>query len=138
NRDSICQIGIYFLVALVTVISIITKTWFSHTADSFGHISAIRSIIRYDNPLPQEIFFPVPVKEMSPIFGTWNLATAIVAQFAKSDLIIAWRFFNVLIAPLLVLSYASIAYSLSRRSDVALIATMLFLLLQQKLDLRTL
>lgn len=130
--------GIWVLAVAATIIAVATGVWFSHTADSFGHISAIRSLLQYNNPLPQEIFFPVPVKEMSPIFGTWNLAMALVANLANSDLLIAWRFFNHALTPFLVLAFASLGILITRRWDAAFLSTLLFLLFQQKLDFRSL
>jgi hypothetical protein len=115
-------------ILLVFLLAIYGGTWLSHTADSFGHMAAVRSIIKFDNPVPMQIFFSNPVSGMDPTFGTWHLALAVWKSLSGMDLHRMWLITTILIAPMIVLTYLILALELTKNRIVSLLTGLLYVI----------
>lgn len=122
----------------IYLLAIYGGAWFSHTADSLGHMAAVRSLIKYNNPVPKQIFYADPVSGMDPTFGTWNLALAIWMSTAGLKVQTMWLLATELLAPLIVLTFILLALELTQNKLVAMISGVFYVILELSGDFRVL
>jgi len=127
---------IFILIVVVFILAIYGGTWFSHTADSFNHIAAVRSLIKFNNPVPMQIHWMVPVTGMDPTFGTWHLTLAIWASISSMDLSTMWLLATILVAPIILMAFILLALEFSHSKIAALIAGIFYVILEVSGDFR--
>jgi hypothetical protein len=139
NRDEAnikVIVGLWLLAFSAAVCVTYTGVWLSHTADAFGHLSAVRSLLLYDNAIPQQVFFSVPVSGTANVFGTWHLALALIMDFSATDPLHAWKFASLMLAIIMPLSFSSMAFVISQRWDATFIASVIYIVFGQNFDFR--
>jgi hypothetical protein len=129
--------GAVAIAIAATISALYSGPWMSFTADSFYHLAAIRSILAHGTALAQEVFFSTPVSAPDPTSGAWQLALALVAGFSGQDPIAAWRVATVLTAPLAVLAFFTLAWTITRNGIAAVIGTALYVFLSLSFDFRS-
>ena len=130
----------YLSVGFVLVVFFLawySGSWFSNTADSINHIAAVRSIIRFDNPVPKQIYWPNPVNGMDPTFGTWHLALAIWLTVSGLDFFNMWLIATILVSPIIVWTFIVFAFELTHSKPAAFISAVLYFLVGLSGDFRT-
>lgn len=139
NKPKHIGLSIGLLTVGLTVLVAYTGPYLSLGADSFFHIAAIRSLVNHNRPLPQEIFLETnsPTLYIDSHSGSWHLALALVANMSGTDELLVWRFAHFFIAAMMVLAYSSMAYTITRRIDATLFATILFFILGRAVDVRS-
>lgn len=124
-------------IIIVLLLTIYGGTWFSHTADSLNHMAAVRSIIKYNNPVPMQIYWPEPVTGMDPTFGTWHLALAIWKSISGIELPTMWLLATILLAPMVVLSNIVLALELTQDKFVAFLSGLFYVIVGISGDFRS-
>ncbi len=125
------------LGAFAAVASAYSGIWLSHTADTFYHLAAIRSLLLFDRALPQEIFFRTPVQFPDPTTGTWHVALALVSALSGGDDVVVWRIATVAASALVTIAFAMFARVLTGSVSAALLGTSLYLTVGNSLDFRS-
>ena len=123
-----------FLVA-ITVVAAYGGIWLSHTADSLNHMTVVNAIQKFDTPLPQQIYWPDPIQEMDPTFGTWHVALAILTNVSNADIEDVFYISTVILVPLYFLAFILLGNKLLKSKYLALTSGMLFFVISP--DLRT-
>ncbi len=127
---------VFVFIVVVLILAIYGGTWFSHTADSFNHMAAVRSLIKYNNPLPMQIHWDVPVSGMDPTFGTWHLTLAIWASLTGMDMTTMWLLATIMIAPLIIVTFVALAVELTHSKFAAFMAGLLYVIIDLSGDFR--
>lgn len=127
---------IFLLITAVFFIALYSGAWFSHTADSLNHISAVRSLINFNNPHPMQIFWPDPVEGMDPTFGTWHVVLAVIANASGMELTALWLLATVFCAPLIVWSFVILANTITDNKLAGFLAGMVYVLVIASGDFR--
>ena len=138
SEDFWPSVAVSVFAALCAALALYGGGWLSHTADGFYHLAAIRRQLETGTPLPQELFF---VYQQAPqslniTAGTWHLVMSMFSLWSQVDITWLWWHLPVLISPLLVLSFYSLAQVLFRKPWLALFCTILQFVLYDKLDFR--
>ena len=124
-----------FIVGVFSV-ALYGGAWFSHTADSLNHIAAVRSLIKFNNPLPEQIYWPVPVDGMDPTFGTWHLVLALFVSLSGMDITAMWLLATAISAPLIVWTLIVLALEITHDKFAALLTGLLYFLVVTSGDFR--
>ena len=127
---------VFVFIVVVLILAIYGGTWFSHTADSFNHMAAVRSLIKYDNPVPMQIHWDIPVTGMDPTFGTWHLTLAIWASLISMDLTTMWLLATIMITPLIIVTFVALAVELTHSKFAAFMAGLLYVIIDLSGDFR--
>lgn len=126
----------WLLIVVVFSLALYGGAWFSHTADSLNHIAAVRSLIKYNNPLPMQIYWPDPVGGMDPTFGTWHLVLALFANLTGMDIPAVWLLATVICAPLTVWTLISLARTISNNNLAGFLTGLVYVLIYTSGDFR--
>jgi hypothetical protein len=132
------SVAVSVFAVLCAVLALYGGGWLSHTADGFYHLAAIRRQIETGTPLPQGLFFVYQQapQSLNVTAGTWHLVMSMFSLWSRVDITWLWWHLPVLISPLLVLSFYSLAHVLFRKPWLALFCTMLQFVLYDRLDFR--
>jgi hypothetical protein len=117
------------------VLALADGPWLSQTADTFYHLAAVRSLLRTQSALPQDIFFGVQVPYPDDTSGSLHVALAWLSLL--TGLIPAWIALTAFGAAFTVLAFAAFARELTRSTPAAIAATSLYIVLWLDLDMRT-
>jgi hypothetical protein len=128
--------AVYGMAVAAALSALYSGFWLSATADSFYHLTAVRSILEHGTTLPKEVFFSEPVPAPDPTSGAWHLAVALVANLSGQDPLTVWRVMTVALAPLMILGFFTLALSIIRSGVPALIACALYVVLALAFDFR--
>src|SRR5205823_5359872 len=95
--------------------------WFSHTADVFYHVAAVRSVLLKGEPFATLPMYPGHAAMPDPTSSGWHTLLALASAAARLDPADAWVLVHPLAAatPLLALAAAARGISGSRVVGVA-------------------
>ena len=112
--------------------------WFSHRADGFYHLAAIRRQIDQGLVLPQGLLYAYERQPtgLNSTTGTWHLSLALLTTWSGVDITWLWQHLPILLTPLLILSFYALGITLLKKPWLAFAATLLQFVLYDKLDFR--
>lgn len=129
-----------FTISIFAVICVIyaawTGIWLSHTADSFYHIKAVRSIIENNEIILKNLFFDSNFTGIQPSAGTWHLTLAIITKFTNLSADIVTEKVAAFLVISIILSIYAFSSKLFNNKTIGLLSVLFFLVLGRNLDFR--
>lgn len=118
------------------LLSLFEGVWFSHTADTFYHLAAARSLLATGRPLPTDPFYGTSPSTLDATSGVWHAMLAALAGASHLDVALLWAPLAALCSTLLALASFALAEHISGSPRIAAVVTALLLLTRMNLDVR--
>ena len=129
--------GVLGFTAVAVAVAAWAGAWFSHTADTFYHLAAARSLIDQDHPLVTNLIYADSPAGLDPTSGSWHLVLALIAKMSGLDLVVVWTYLPPLMAVFLVLAFYTLAAVVLQYRWWALAATAVQFVVFFNMDFRT-
>jgi hypothetical protein len=114
---------------LVLVLSIVHKTPLGATDDSFDHLASLRHIAETGRVEFPGAFYAVdPPRGQDPRKGVLLPALALAVRSSRADSADVWKESAIVLAPLMVLAFTSLAFALFRSAGLAFVSALALLL----------
>jgi hypothetical protein len=124
------------LSLIAGALAVYQRPWFAQTADTFYHLAAVRSLLRFDRPMVTDPLYGTAVRALDPTTGVWHTALALVAKLTGLDVLWLWPGAAAAGAAMTVLAFWLLAERVGRSHAAATIATIGFVTLPLELDMR--
>ncbi|TAK25573.1 MAG: hypothetical protein EPO26_04200 [Chloroflexota bacterium] len=123
--------------ALAAPIAWSQGTWLSHTADSFYHLAAIRSLWLRDEAFPRLPMYADAATSLDPTGSGLHSIAAVAIYLTGANTLDTWRLLHPLAAALLAATYARLLTRVAPGSTAAVVAGLTLLVASEGLfDLR--
>jgi hypothetical protein len=128
------ELGAGALAAAAICIVTATGPWLGQSADTFYHMAAARTLLRENRAIPQDVFFGVTMPYPDATSGSLHLALAWLSLVG--GMIPAWVALAIFGAALTALSFTAFTREVTGSTAAALIAAVLYFVINLSLDLR--
>jgi hypothetical protein len=134
ERPGRFELGAAALAAVAIGCVVVSGPWLVPSADTFYHMAAARDLLVENRAIPQVVLFGATVPYPDLTGGSLQLVLGWLSLV--SGMIPAWAALAFFGAPLTTVCLAVFAREITRSTSAALIATALYLVVGQELDMR--